>query len=133
MVTCFQLPRMIQLVLLIFFFSSSTQASSLGLDKKILLINSYHAGYAWSDAEQSGVLSRLQEVHKNMDILVEYLDAKHRPDLKNLARMKDFLAVKYRSEHIDLIVALDNPALDMLALYQRRTFSRCPRCFCRRQ
>ncbi len=129
MVTCFQLPRMIRIVLLVFFLASSTQAASLALDKKILLINSYHAGYAWSDAEQSGVLSRLQDVHKNMDILVEYLDAKHRPDLKNLARMKDFLAAKYRGVHIDLIIALDNPALDMLALYQRELFPDVPVVF----
>jgi len=124
-----QLPRIVLIMLLSFLAAPPVESASPAAKNQVLIINSYHAGFTWSDAEQAGVIARLREVHPNMDILIEYLDAKHRPDLRNLVRVKDFLADKYRGEQIDLIIALDNPALDMLALYRGELFARTPVVF----
>ncbi len=129
MTTRFQLPRMLLIMLLSFLTVPTTPSAHSSTEKHILIINSYHAGYSWSDSEQAGVVARVRDVYPTMDIMVEYLDAKHRTDQKNLTRMKNFLASKYRGEHIDLIISLDNPALDMLALYQTELFPGVPVVF----
>ncbi|GAB6907480.1 hypothetical protein JCM12296A_33170 [Desulfosarcina cetonica] len=49
-----------------------------------------------------------------MDVPIEYLDAKRYPDKHHLARMKRLLMDKYRGKKIDVIIALDDAAVEML-------------------
>ncbi|MEW6718988.1 MAG: PAS domain S-box protein [Thermodesulfobacteriota bacterium] len=84
-------------------------------DFRVLVINSYHRGFTWSDAEETGVTERLRGVLPTVDISVEYLDAKRYPDEPHQRLLRDFLIRKYGRERIDMIVALDNPAMDMLS------------------
>lgn len=95
----------------------------------LLILNSYHPGFAWSDAEESGFLQRLREVYPNLDVPVEFLDAKRWVGEKTLARMQDFLIDKYRGKKFDLVVALDNPALTMLMQYRHELFPDVPVLF----
>jgi PAS domain S-box-containing protein len=96
---------------------------------KIIILNSYHQGFAWSDAEQSGFLDRLREVYPEVDVPIQFLDAKRYPDQEYLTYMKDFLLSRYQGKRIDLIVAFDNPALDMLMNYPDELFPDIPVVF----
>lgn len=96
---------------------------------QIVILNSYHRGFAWSDAEEAGFLERLREVYPAIDVAIEFLDAKRDPAHENLARMKDFLVGKYRNRRIDLLVIFDNPALDMLMHYRDELFTDVPIVF----
>jgi len=97
--------------------------------KRVLILNSYHPGFSWSDAEQAGVIDRLEGVFPTIDIPVEYLDAKRFPGELQQRRMMGFLLEKYRNWKIDLIVALDNPSMDMLKRYRRELFPGVPVVF----
>ncbi|MFA5110542.1 MAG: ABC transporter substrate binding protein, partial [Desulfobaccales bacterium] len=85
----------------------------------ILIIHSYHYGYAWSDNELSGLLARLRQSYPEIEPAIEYMDAKRFSGPDQMDRMRDYLAGKYRGKKIDLVIVLDNPALD-LALHNRR-------------
>ncbi|MBE0603564.1 MAG: PAS domain S-box protein, partial [Deltaproteobacteria bacterium] len=105
--------------------------SSAGADeyKHVLILNSYHRGYSWSDAEEAGVIERLRGAYPAIDISVEYLDTKRISDPKTQRSTKDFLTRKYRGKWIDLIVALDNPAMDLLTLHRGDFFPEVPVVF----
>lgn len=98
-------------------------------EPSVVILNSYHHGFEWSDAEVSGLLERLREDDPEIDPLIEYLDAKRHPDAESLARVKDFLAAKYRSTNIDLVICLDNPALEMIMARRRPLFADAPVVF----
>ncbi len=96
---------------------------------RVVLLNSYHPGFTRSDEEEEGVLGRLHEIYPAIDVPVEYLDAKRNPGQENMVRMKDFLASKYQGENIDLVIALDNPALEMLMRFPGELFPDSPVVF----
>jgi PAS domain S-box-containing protein len=88
----------------------------------VVILNSYHPGFAWSDAEVSGLLERLREDYPKIDPPIEHMDAKRHPEPQYLARVKEFLLGKYQAQRIDLVVCFDNPALDMLLKYRDELF-----------
>jgi len=56
--------------------------------QEILILNSYHPGYAWSDNVQAGIIEQWQVKDKNRVPVIEYLDLKRLPDGKHLAGVK---------------------------------------------
>ena len=95
----------------------------------ILILNSYHPGFEWSDAEQRGVLGRLRQEYTDDDPFVEYMDAKRHPGAEDRDRLTRFLASKYATERLDLVIALDNPALDLLVSHPSELFPGVPVVF----
>jgi hypothetical protein len=95
----------------------------------LVIINSYHYGYEWSDQELAGLLNKLRQVHPLLDPAVEYLDAKRYPGRDQIERMKGYLAGKYQGRKTDLVVVLDNPALEMVIDYRQELFPGVPLVF----
>ena len=95
----------------------------------ILLLNSYHPGFSWSDEEESGVIEQLREKYPSIDVFIEYLDAKRYPGKSNLERMKRFLVDKYHGKRIDLIFALDDAAVNLLTDSHTEFFPSIPAVF----
>jgi two-component system cell cycle sensor histidine kinase/response regulator CckA len=95
----------------------------------VVIINSYHPGFLWSDQELQGLLSRLRETYPAIDPPVEFLDAKRFSSAVHIRMMKDYLVRKYAGSPVDLVVALDNPALDMLLQYRSELFPGTPIVF----
>ena len=54
------------------FFISFLQASQ---NKEVLLIHSYHKGYAWTDDISSAIEKSFKE-HKNIELTTVYMDSK---------------------------------------------------------
>lgn len=107
----------------------SCYLAAAGESPTVIILNSYHQGYTWSDAEISGILGRLREVYPLIDPAIEHLDAKRHPGHDQHERNRDYLTDKYRTIKVDLIVVLDNQALDMIVRYRKTFFPSVPVVF----
>ena len=81
---------------------------------RVVILDSYHQGDAWSDDEILGVQEALRTIYPKLVPSIERLDAKRFPDQVHLDRQRVFLTEKYRDQPVDVVVALDDPALRML-------------------
>ncbi len=98
-------------------------------DPSIVIIDSYHDGFVWSDDELRGLTARLKEVYPNADPSIEYMDAKRFSSLEREQQAAAFLMRKYAGFKADLVIALDNPALEMLLANARGLFAGSPIVF----
>jgi PAS domain S-box-containing protein len=119
------------ILLTVSLFAGATvlSAAEQPLPPQVLILNSYHPGYIWSDDELAGVLQELRQGYPNIDPVIEYLDTKRFPNAEQLLNEKDHLVGKYRGHKFDLIIVLDNPALMMLLDYRSELFPGTPIIF----
>ena len=96
---------------------------------RVLILNSYHPGYIWSDGEVAGAVAGLKDAYPEITVYIEYLDAKREPGPESGARAKAFLADKYRGKRIDLVIALDDPAANLLLDARDEIFPTSPLVF----
>ncbi|MFI5368193.1 MAG: hypothetical protein ACHQ1F_04195, partial [Spirochaetia bacterium] len=66
----------------------------------VVIINSYHQGFAWSDEELRGLLARLREVYPGIDPPIEHLDTKRFSSPSYIQFMKDELKHKYDGRQV---------------------------------
>ena len=98
-------------------------------EPQILILNSYHQGYEWSARELAGLIQRLRQKYPAMCPPIEDLDAKRFPGSDHLLLMKDHLAAKYKGKQVDLVVTLDEPALQLALCYRSQMFPQVPIVF----
>ena len=98
--------------------------------QEILILNSYHPGYAWSDDEQAGVIDVFRAKDKKWLPVIEYLDLKRLPDGKHLPRLKQLFRLKYQNKKFSLVIAMDNSALEFAIDNQKKLFGNAPIVFC---
>jgi len=98
--------------------------------KSVLVINSYHPGYSWSDDILKGEFSSIRESFPDCIFLVEYIDCKRFYNKDFLALTKESVAIKLRSFHPDVIIANDNTAADFVFKYRDEFFAGKPVVFC---
>ncbi len=97
---------------------------------RVLIINSYHYGYGWSDDEMRGIKETLNTAQPDIDIFTEYLDCKHFPEPEHLQFMRDNLAHKFKDIAPSIIIVADDPALDFIIKYRDGLFGPVPVVFC---
>lgn len=96
--------------------------------KKILILNSYHKGYKWSDDIVKGIEDKLQG--NPFDIRIEYMDTKRieAPGyLEHLARMYSY---KFSNDHFDLIISSDDAAYQFIEENHHTIFKDTPVVAC---
>ncbi len=108
------------------FFSIFTDGFST---KNILLINSYHPGFTWTDGITSGVKEAISG-RPDINLFVEYEDAKRFSDLASQEHFKEYIIEKYRSYKLDLLITSDNNALDFVVKNQLDKKWNVPVVFC---
>ncbi len=96
---------------------------------QVVILNSYHQGEVWSDDELQGVMSGLRRVYPDLAPVVENLDANRFSGTVNRELMRRYLGEKYRGRKVDLLLALDNPALDLLLDHRDELFASVPVVF----
>jgi len=122
--------KMIMAALLAILLSAGlATGGSAGEIPQVVILNSYHQGYVWSDAEMAGVLERLREKYPIIDPSIENVDAKRYPGEDQILRMKDYLRSKYRQKKVDLLIVLDNPAFEMVLRFRKSIFPDAPVVF----
>ena len=87
--------------------------------KIILILNSYHEGYAWSDGIMVGIHSVFPGT-SNTNVMVEYLDTKRHHSADYYDAFEDLLRLKYKDNPPDVLISTDDNALDF-ALHHRST------------
>ncbi|GFK95818.1 Sensor kinase CckA [Fundidesulfovibrio magnetotacticus] len=98
--------------------------------KKILYLNSYHNGYAWSDQILQGLRDALDKSTLPYDLQIEYMDSKRFYGTS----MSDTLATLYREKYqgvtFDVLIASDDNAYQFLLEHQPSLFPETPVVFC---
>ena len=94
---------------------------------RILLINSYHDGFKWSDDIVSGVRSVLG---KDDDLRIEYMDARRISTPEYLRSLRESFRIKFRGHRYDVVIVSDDPALDLILDLGEDLFPSTPVVFC---
>ncbi len=105
-------------------------AGGEAIKPRILILNSYHLGYLWSDGEACGIEDAVRRVFPEASIIVEYMDTKRVPPEKSFESLFALYRDKYQGRRFDLIVAVDDNAFTFLKCYRKRLFSGVPVVFC---
>ncbi len=101
------------------------------IERRILIIHSYHQGLSWSDNLLQGFLSVVDPEAQAAEVYVEYLDAKRFAlTPADYARFAELYRAKYAGVTFDLIVVADNNAFDFAKQYYAELFSGTPVVFC---
>ena len=122
---------MMALIVSQFEYSYSLSQSKVEQEKHILVLNSYHRGFKWTDDTVTSFLETLESLspeHKYV-FYIEYLDWKKYPTQKNIENMYANLRYKYGSKPIDLIVATDDKALELAIDYRQEQLKNIPIVF----
>lgn len=97
---------------------------------RILVLNSYNTGYDWWEEEMAGMRERLAKTFPRVELYIEHLDAKKFPAKKHFPAAAGLLAAKYAASHLDVIIAMDNAALEFALKYRQRISPGTPLVFC---
>lgn len=98
------------------------------LEKNVLIINSYHSGYDWTDGLCQGLLNTLND-DDNIVKYVEYMDWKRDATDGNLNNFYNYCKYKYSGKKIDLIITSDDAALKFAIKHRMDLFSNAPIVF----
>jgi PAS domain S-box-containing protein len=98
--------------------------------QEILILNSYHPGFSWSDDEQAGIIDVFRAKDKTWVPVIEYLDLKRLPDGKHIEELKKLFHLKYQNKKFSVVIAMDNPALEFAIVNQSELFRNAPIVFC---
>ncbi|MDO9531638.1 MAG: PAS domain S-box protein [Deltaproteobacteria bacterium] len=121
--------RLIILLALLFLGPFGLSAAEQTPNPKVIILNSYHRGFAWSDEELTGLIEQLQTRYPQIDPSIEYLDTKRFSTPDHLLRVKNYLANKYRGRKFDIVITLDNSALEMALGLRPELFHETPIVF----
>ena len=91
-----------------FFLSTFLFANS-----SILIINSYHKGYEFSDNIILGLEKQLHK-HEDIDFTLLYMDAKRITSDEYFKNLKNLYKVQLQSRNYDLVIAIDRFAYDFV-------------------
>ena len=95
--------------------------------KKILLINSYHQGYAWTDSLTSGII-KASKSYPELNLYIESLNSKQFGNSK-FEIEKEYFKKKYSGITFDGVMVTDNDALDFAFQYDNQLFPNVPVVF----
>ena len=104
-------------------------ASAAVSQHQVLVINSYHEGYSWTDGEVAGIRSILGQTPEPI-LSVEYLDWRRLPTQENRDAFLHLLQSRYGADRPDVVLTTDNPALDFVLDNRNALFPGVPIVFC---
>ena len=110
--------------------SAGAQDSAERRSQRILYLNSYNNGYAWSDNILEGIRSVLPVESRSLNFQMEYLDAKRYENEEMQTVLFDYFKAKFVRDRFDLIITSDNNALAFALKYRSRLFAGVPIVFC---
>ncbi len=96
--------------------------------KDILLIQSYHRGYKWSD-DISKVIEDKFGDNQHYSLTTVYMDTKKVNNSHYIEQLFHLYEEQFKGRHFDVIIAADNNALDFVKHYHDRLFPHVPIVF----
>ncbi|MDZ7832758.1 MAG: response regulator [Desulfobacterales bacterium] len=106
--------------------------AGLDSDARILILNSYHPQYNWTDQIVRAITREFEDVLPRENIDIEYMDSRKREDAAYYERLYQLYELKYQSEETarDVIITTDDNAFDFLSKYRQELFPGVPVVFC---
>ncbi len=98
--------------------------------KDVLILNSYHQGYKWTDDITRGILSALSPESGNTRIFIEYMGTKWVKGKPYFEELRRIMELKFSKTRFDLIISSDNDAFNFLCDYRNELFGKIPTVFC---
>jgi signal transduction histidine kinase/CheY-like chemotaxis protein len=103
-------------------------------ERNVLLLNSYHIGYRWTDTLTEAVREVLSQRPENR-LYIEHMDRKRWFDQGTVEHLVELLRWKYTGSgssvrRLDAILAADDDALDLVLAYRDTLFREVPIVFC---
>jgi PAS domain S-box-containing protein len=131
----FRMNRMIRIIIAVstvFIFVAATHAAT-DVDeatRQVLVINSYHTGYLFSDEEYRGFTNTIASYRLPLDVHVEYMDAKrfNNPEVNRI--FAELIKQKYFRMKYDIVIAMDNDAYNFVLAHRNDIFLGRPIVFC---
>lgn len=130
---CRKFMKFIVIGFVIFLFlicsSPSSHVNAEEEIKNVLILNSYHQGFAWTKEETDGIMNQMQTYGHNISFFVEYMDWKNYNSTENLKYLIDYYRYKYKDKKLDTIIATDDAALEFAIEHRKELFSDAPIVF----
>lgn len=98
-------------------------------NKEVLLIHSYHKGYAWTDDISKAIDKNFLE-HKDIELTTVYMDTKRIDDSSYLENLSKLYKQQFSNRKFDLVILSDNNAFDFVSKYYDYLFKDAPVLFC---
>ena len=106
------------------------QSSLFALDKyNILIIHSYQKGYKWSDDISKAIEDQFKK-NSNIGITTVYMDAKRVENDSYYNKLLELYKEEFKYSAFDVIIAVDNEALEFLTKFRDKIFQNTPIVFC---
>ena len=100
------------------------------ISHNILILNSYHKGFSWTDNQVSAAQNVLHDKLPNAEILVEYMDTKRLYNEEYLQALFCLYELKYKNVHLDAVITTDDNALWFALKHRQALFKGVPIAFC---
>jgi|GEM_PF-756712 two-component system, cell cycle sensor histidine kinase and response regulator CckA len=98
--------------------------------RKVLILNSYHKEFKWTDDQVSGAKKVLSEGIKDLELFVEYMDTKRIFNREYLEYLLNIYRLKYKKIKLDAIITTDDNALWFVVRHHKDVFDEAPVSFC---
>lgn len=98
--------------------------------QNVLIVQSYHQDFRWTDNVMSGMLEILHRVVPDANVHVEYLDAKRLPPAIYRPLFDEILRRKFSVIKPKVILVSDDAAFDLMLDLRDRHFPGVPLVFC---
>lgn len=113
-----------------FFIAPAGAFSGVVPKIRVLVLNSYHEGYRWTDDIVEGVSSVLGPEAGRIQMDVEYMDAKRNTDPAYLYHLYELYRYKFKDSGYDLVLCSDDRAFSFLKEHHDELFPDTPVVFC---
>ena len=98
--------------------------------ENILILNSYHPGYKWTDDVTRGILDGLQSMKDASKFYIEYMGTKWANSPPYFDSLVTTYREKYRDIRFSVIFVTDNDAFEFVLAHRNSIFGNVPVVFC---
>jgi PAS domain S-box-containing protein len=98
--------------------------------RKVLVLNSYHRGYDWSDRIMDAIQVEFDKTDLDVDLYFEYMDSRRGDYEEALSYSKELYRAKYQDFQFDVIICSDFGAFDLFLDDRDLLFHGAPMVFC---
>ncbi|MBD3176907.1 MAG: PAS domain S-box protein, partial [Armatimonadia bacterium] len=98
-------------------------------DRRVLVLHSYHEGFAWTNDVQRGIDTVFADAAVAIDVAIEHMDTKRHPADEVAGPLALLLEAKYDQWQPDVIISVDDDALQFLFDYRDDLFPGVPVVF----
>ncbi|WP_319585250.1 response regulator [uncultured Desulfobulbus sp.] len=117
-------------VLVVFLMSGGPVVAAPQPKVQVLLLNSYHQGFRWTDELTTSIASTLSAGLPEVELHIEYMDTKRQYDEAIMAVIRQSLSLKYRVQQPDVIITSDDDAFNFIKQFHDDLFPGVSVVFC---